>query len=252
VGNGEYEIRLGGEMSSIDVVALNRARTTFQRVSDAKFFNGWVKHITLDSVVAHTCTSMQMQLGEEFSFQVYGNRKDAFFHAILTTLHRADEGPVFSLDRLGGATPVELGCQLATEMTLKDSSGQPRFCVEGACADIKSESGHQVENAIIIDIGPAGFAAITDRKLRKGDRVTVSLFARGQMVRCQAEVRNCVVNTVNADFQRTGLLITRMERVDALRWKQIYVAILDENKMHGSMRTAEIGKVVKLISKHAA
>jgi hypothetical protein len=239
-------------MGSIDIVALNRARTTLQRVSDAKFFNGWIKQITPDTVVAHTCTSMPMQLGDEFSFQVYGNRKDAFFYATLTALHRAQEGPVFSFDRSGGATPIELGCRLSSEMVLKDSSGQPRFCVEGACADITTQSGHQIENAIIIDIGPAGFAALTDRKLKKGDQVAVSLFARGQLVKCHAEVRNCVVNTVNPTLQRTGLLITRMERVDALRWKQIYVAILDENKMHGSMRTAEIGKVVKLISKHAA
>jgi hypothetical protein len=239
-------------MSSIDVVALNRARTTFQRVSDGKFFNGWIKQITLDTVVAHTCTSARIEPGQEFSFQVYGNRMDAFFYATVTALHGAEQGPVFSSDRSGGASAIELSCRVSTEMAFKESSGQPRFCVEGACADLVTESGHLAESAIIIDIGPGGFAAMTDHEFQKGDRVSASVFARGHLVKCQAEVRNCVGNTLNPEFQRTGLQITRMDRVDALRWKQIYVAILDENKMHGHRKTAEIGRVVKLISKRAA
>jgi hypothetical protein len=241
-----------GGMSTVEIVALNRARTTLQRLSDGKFFNGWIKLITLDSVVVHTCTSAKLKLGEQFSFHVYGNKKDAFFFGSLVSLHGAEQGPVFVSDRSGAATPVELGCDVTSEMTFKESTGQPRFCVEGACADIRSECGHRVDSATIIDIGPGGFAAMTDRHFRKGDRVAVSLFARGQLVQCLAQVRNCVANYLNTDFQRTGMQIVQMERVDALRWKQIYVAILDENKMHGTLRTAEIGKVAKLISKNAA
>ena len=51
-------------------------------------------------------------------------------------------------------------------------------------------------------------------------------------------MRNCVANALNADLQRIGLQIKRMDRIDALRWKQLYMAILESNRMHGSLRTA--------------
>ena len=235
-------------MNTLDVVVLNRARTTFQRVSDAKFFNGWVKHITPDTLIAHTCTNCQLDPGDEFSFQVYGNKKDAFFHATLVSLAGAEQGPSYG----SSMNAVELSCNITTEMAFKDGQGQPRFCVEGMSADIFGDEERESLSSVIIDIGPGGFAAVTGRHFRKGDQVRVSLYANGQLVQCTAEIRNCIVNGLNPEFQRTGMQIKRMDRIDALRWKQLYMGILDSNKMHGAMKTAEVGTVVKLRSKGAA
>ncbi len=235
-------------MELVDVVVLNRARTTFQRVSDAKFFNGWVKHITPDVIVAHTCTNAVLEPGDKFSFQVYGNKKDAFFHATLTAIHGAEQGPFYG----SNATTVELGCNITTEMHFKEAQGQPRFCVDGMSADVVLDENSSTINAPVIDIGPGGFAAVTGRHFKKGDLVNVSLYANGQLVQCFAEVRNCIVNGLAPDYQRTGMQIKRMDRVDALRWKQLYLGILEGNKMQGATRTAEVGTVVKLKSKDAA
>lgn len=235
-------------MTSLDIVVLNKARTTFQRVSDAKFFNGWIKHITPDVLVAHTCTNCALDVGDEFSFQVYGNKKDAFFHAILTSMQGAEQGPSYG----SSMNAVELGCNITTEMLFKDSQGQPRFCVEGMTADIIGEEDRSSMGSIVIDIGPGGFAAITGRHFRKGDQVQVSLYANGQLVQCLAEIRNCIVNGLNPEFQRTGMQIKGMNRIDALRWKQLYSGILEGNKMSGSTKTAEVGTVVKLRSKDVA
>jgi hypothetical protein len=235
-------------LNSPNIVVLNRARTTFQRISDAKFFNGWIRNVTLDNVVAHTCTNSQLEPGDEFSFQVYGNKKDAFFHARLVTLHSSEQTPLFNTDRAGGFHALDIGCHITTEMSLKDSNGQPRFFVEGVSADIVRGDGYEAEAAVVIDIGPGGFAAIVPRGFKKMDSVRVTLRTNGQMVQFEAEVRNCVVNALNSMYERIGLQIQRMDRVDALRWKQLYSALLDGNRMQGPLSSADAGNV-KRVSK---
>jgi hypothetical protein len=233
-------------LNSPNIVVLNRARTTFQRISDAKFFNGWIRNVTLDVVVAHTCTSCRLEPGDQFSFQVYGNKKDAFFHARLVTLHGSEQTPIFNADRGSGLHTLDLGCHITTEMTLKDSHGQPRFFVEGVSADIMGSDGFDAQGAVVIDIGPGGLAAIVPRGFKKGDVVQVTLRSNGQIVLFEAEVRNCVVNALCNEFQRVGLQIHRMERVDGLRWKQLYTALLDGNRMQGPISSAEAGAVKRM------
>jgi hypothetical protein len=235
----------------MDVVALNSSRTTFQRISDAKFFSGWIKSINPHVVVAHTCTNSQPQTGEEFAFQVYGNSKDAFFHGKLVALHGA-ENAVFSSDRSGSAiSAFELSCEITTEMVFKDSRGQPRFCVEGITADIRAGDELKTDSGVVIDIGPGGFAVLSEAKLKKGEIVQVALYARGQLVRCDGEIRSCVTNSLNAAFSRVGVQIKRMERIDSLRWKQLYSSVLESNRVQGLLTSAEVGTVVKLRSRAA-
>lgn len=238
-------------MKSFDVVVLNRARTTFQRVADAKFFNGWIRNISPDTVVVHTCTSCPIKPGDKFAFQVYGNKKDAFFRASLMTLQGASQAPVFGADRMAPSS-IELACRITTEMEFHDGLGQPRFCVEGAAADLRHYGELLCIGCPVIDVGPAGFAVISDATVTKGDFVDVSISARSQLIQCRAEVRNCVVSALNSRFHRVGFQMREMDRVDALRWKQLYLDILESNKMLGLGRSVEIGTTVKLRPKHAA
>jgi hypothetical protein len=220
-------------VSPLEIASLNRGRTTFQRIADARFFNGWVKVITAEVVVAHTCTSCTLNPGDEFAFQVYGNKKDVFFHAKLKAFQRADIGP-FAADCVGSTVGLNLGCQILTPMTFREGVSQPRFCVEGVTADIVANEDRVTEGAVVIDIGPGGFAALTVAHLRKGDLVNVNLSAFGQTVLCQAEVRNTTRNALDARYQRTGFQILTMERVDRLRWKQVYSLVLEANKQQAA------------------
>jgi hypothetical protein len=233
------------------MVVLNRARTTFQRISDAKFFNGWIRSVTRETVVAHTCTNCLLEPGDIFAFQVYGNSKDAFFHARLVSLHGAGPTSLYTPDRASGFHAIDLGCHLTTEMTLKGSHGQPRFFVEGISADVNRADGFASEAAVVIDIGPGGLALIAQRGFFKGDDVKVSLHSKGQTIHFEAEVRNCVANPLSVDFQRIGLQIQRMERVDAMRWKQLYMLLLDSNRMICPPSQQEAGSQVKFWSKEA-
>jgi hypothetical protein len=224
-------------MSPLEIVLLNRARTTFQRVADGKFFNGWVKHVTPDLIIVHTCTSCELNPGDEFAFQVYGNNKDAFFSARLKAFQGAELGPFATPDRSGPTVPLNLGCEITSAMVFKDCVTQPRFCVQGLSVDLKANDELIATKATVIDVGPSGFAALSEVPLKKGEIVEATLHAFEHKVCCRAEVRNCVKNALNPTFHRLGMLIMDMERVDGLRWKQLYSTILEQNKRQATSRT---------------
>jgi hypothetical protein len=238
-------------LNSLEIVALNSARTTFQRVSDGKFFNGWIKSIDPDKLVAHTCTSAALAHGDEFAFQVYGYRKDAFFHAILNSLHTPAHPSSFSTDRAGTAIAVELSCDLTTVMKLKEGQQPPRFCVEDVIADVALDDARRVQSATVVDIGPGGFAVITDRCFKKGDIVEVILYANGLNIQCEAEVRNCAVNVLNTEYQRTGLQIRTISRIDATRWTQLYRTIVESNALQLTLQGGQLGPAIKRIRRAA-
>jgi hypothetical protein len=221
-------------MSPLEIVLLNRARTTFQRVTDGKFFNGWVKHVTPELIVVHTFTSCELRPGDEFAFQVYGNNKDAFFSARLKAYQGAELGPFATPDRCGHAAALNLGCEIISAMVFKDCVTQPRFCVQGMTVDLSMDGEVITRGGMVIDIGPSGFAALSETPLRKGDIVDAKLHAFEQQVCCRAEVRNCVKNALNPNYRRIGMLILDMERVDGLRWKQVYMTVLEQNKKQAS------------------
>ncbi|MFI5385426.1 MAG: hypothetical protein ACHQ50_04815 [Fimbriimonadales bacterium] len=192
-----------------NMVALNRVRTMFQRVSDARFFNGWVVRIMPDSVVAHTQTNCDLKPGDAFSFQVFGNKQDAFFLASLISVQRAELGYAVAGGRSPDRHGLELVCQVTTKVRLKDCKEQPRFFVDGVIADITCADGTRSEGATVIDVGAGGFAAVTGRTMAKGDRVEISLYGNGLFIQCVAEVRNSIVCGASSDFQRTGFQSSR-------------------------------------------
>lgn len=220
-------------------MALNRGRTTFQRTSDAKFFNGWIKVITAEVVVAHTCTSCTLSPGDEFAFQVYGNRKDAFFRARLKAFQRAEPGAFLATDLGGAIIPLNLGCEILSQITSREGSNQPRFFVEGVTADITVDQDVTCEGSVVIDIGPGGFAALTMGYLRKGDIVDATLHAYGLEVTCQAEVRNTTRNALDERYQRVGYQMLAMERLDELRWKQVYNLVQEQSRAVASKLTGQ-------------
>ena len=79
-----------------NLLALNKSRAMMQRRSDAKFFTGWVKQISSDVATVYTCTDVKIQVGDEFSFQVFGNGKRALFQGKATVVRGVDPGPLFS------------------------------------------------------------------------------------------------------------------------------------------------------------
>lgn len=215
-------------MSSL--LALNNARTTLQRVSDAKFFSGWVKRISPQEITFLVHTACLIAPGDEFAFQVYGNGHDAFFRGKAVSVVGAEPGPLFAMNR-ASATSLEVNCDILGSMALRDARGHPRFHVSGVTAQINPGSSEDGQRDIIIDIGPVGFSILTAQKLKKSQKVDLFIYTKDQTIECRAEVRNCITYSLNNEYQRVGMQIEGMTRIDARRWKELYSEILQASKI---------------------
>jgi|GEM_PF-4731302 len=227
------------------MIALNRARTTFQRIADAKFFNGWVKGITPDAIVVLASLAATFETGQDFSFQVYGNKKNAHFRARLVSI-RAVTTALAVLDNSDHHTALlELECHVNSKIRFTDSTEQPRFNVEGVMADITRTDGARNTEAAVVDVGPGGLAALTDTSLAKGDQVTVTLSGHGELLEFAAEVRNCSLIGKDSGRQRTGMQIKQIDRLNAARWKQFYAEVVELNRAHWVPEAAELAAPIK-------
>ncbi len=215
-----------------DLFSLNNARTTFQRVLDAKFFNGWVKHITPRTITVYTCTDSRMEPGDTFSFQVYGNGNDAFLRATITEVHGVDPGPLFSKKRFSGYS-VEMTCEIRGGMTFQESRGQPRFFVSGFVAEVCEEL------CTVIDIGPAGFSVVSERAFAKGELLTITVKTLTHVAQCGVEVRNCITYPLDKHYHRIGVQIVSMGRIDAQKWKELYATTLEGSRMGGQVAAVD-------------
>lgn len=215
-------------MSSL--LALNNARTTFQRVADAKFFSGWVKHISPQEITFLVHTACIVAPGDEFAFQVYGNGHDAFFRGKAVSVVGAEPGPLFAMNR-ASATSLEVTCDILGSMAFRDARGHPRFHVTGVTAQINPRSVEDCPRDLVIDVGPVGFSILTMQRLKKSQKVDLLIYANEHTIECRAEVRNCITYSLNNEYQRMGMQIEGMTRIDARRWKELYSEILQASKI---------------------
>ena len=227
------------------MIALNRARTTFQRIADAKFFNGWVKRITPDAIIVLASLSNPLDAGQDFSFQVYGNKKNAHLRARLVSIR-----PVASaLAIVDGPNPhaglFELECHVVSKIQFTDATEQPRFNVEAVFADITRTDGFCNAEAEVVDVGPGGLAALTDSSFARGDQVTVALCGHGESLEFEAEVRNCSLIGKDSGRQRTGMQIKQIDRLNAARWKHFYAEVVERNRAHWVPEAADLAAPIK-------
>jgi len=208
-------------------LVLKNARTTFQRLSDAKFFHGWVNQISPQTVSVYSCSDTRFECGDQFSFQVFGAGMDAHFQATLVNIQNADLGKLFSNKR-SGCYPAELSSHISGPITFRDSREQPRFFVRDIGARFSDSTS---ELCPVLDIGPLGLSVVTDREFRKGDEISLSIHSPIHTLNCIATVRNIIAY----DFQRVGFEIVTMDRIDAKKWARIYASVLESNKVPGIM-----------------
>lgn len=212
----------------------------FQRLGDARIFNGWIKEITPVKVVAHLRTTAAIELEDEFSFQVYGSKMNASFLAKVTATRSAEDGAVFATDDLHSPNALEVVCRVTTSMRYATSVEDPRFCVKGAKADISVGPGRLLRSVTILDLGPRGFAALTDQPLAKGEVATVALYAYGLLVKVEATVRSSVKVAPDTEMKRIGFEVTNLDRATAARWKQVYAAVVASNRIDWQIEDAGV------------
>ena len=177
-------------------------RARLQRLSDAKFFAGWVKEFNTGSIILGLSTAAELNPGDEFMFEVHGQNAVAIFPAHLS---------IVSGDEYLFAIPKPLRIVGPTE--------EARVYVQDVSGILKGET--MEVDVIVIDVSKKGAGVLAPLPLSAGERVTLTLETAQGPVNCTGEVRYCRPDAKMWGQYRAGVLLDDMGRIERARWARL-------------------------------
>jgi hypothetical protein len=199
-------------------------RTTFQRLSDAKIFHGWIYQLNSAGVLVRlSAGSAQLNQDEECYFQVFGPQRNALFRAKLIEIEDGDDTllqpGVLSIHGTGKLYRFNYSGQVKMIET-QDSARFVNQCMNAAisCVDFENMD----EPCPVIDVSTTGFSIMTSQAIERGREVRATIYTPLGRVDCKAAVRNCRPHPEVPGGFRIGFEITSMERIDEKRWQAVF------------------------------
>lgn len=176
-------------------------RARFQRISDAKFFAGWVRDFNASSIIVALSTDAGLHPGDKFIFEVHGQRAGATFPAELMVI--SGEEYLFSIpQQLRLTTPRE-----EARVFVKDIAG----ILQGDLVEV---------DVVVLDVSQRGAGVLAPTPLTVGDKVTLTVETAQGSVNCTGEVRYCRADKAWGQY-RAGLLLDEMGRVERAKWAKL-------------------------------
>lgn len=200
-----------------------------------KIFSGKVKDFSNGKVVVVCPTHVSFEAKSEFAFQVYGNGFDAHFSAVYSG-SQIDE----SSDLPEGVAlfNVEHRFRVTTEVKLRKSEQEARYCPKGMVAQLSLEGIGEIPEASVIDVSFHGFAVMAERHFRKGDVLQVTVTLDGNEMHGKAEVRYSLRDRNREGYHKLGLKIVEMDRISGIRWRQTVLDLIEASHHEGEFRFA--------------
>lgn len=206
--------------------AYSGVRTRFQRLSDCRFFTGWVQDVYGDrlQVRAHPETLLAMR--QSFHFELFGPDNIAAFQAVLQNssgmeVYRAGISPEELQLRKKIATASEsvFEFQLTTVVILRNTDEEARTLTRAARVLVRTFEGES--SGTMVDASPNGIGVLLDTKLQNSEAVQLQIQTHHGEIACGGQVRYCRPDALIPGSFRAGIRITLMERVDRARWQRI-------------------------------
>lgn len=204
----------------------NGVRTRFQRLSDCRFFSGWVQDTFGSRILVRSSPDVALQNGQIFQFDVYGPELIGAFRAKLEyggdlmEIEKDESKEQFEMrQRIMAAADVEYEFTIVTEITARPTIEEARYLTQICKAILDTETG-EIDGSMI-DASTSGIGLILPNPVQKKSRVTIRIATHVGEVKCTAEVRYCRADRQIPFSYRVGLKIIEMDRVALARWSQI-------------------------------
>ena len=170
-----------------------------QRLSDAKFFSGWVGGFLGSHLSMKMPASAELVAGDRVFVTIVSAQCTATFTALVT-----------------GRSAVDSQLQLETPPKYGPVTEDVRYATEAMGGAITvGPKRHEFE---IGDISEKGLGGYVDADLARGMNVGFEIEGLYGKVGGMAEVRYCRADPTKAGRFRVGLLIVQVGRIDQARW----------------------------------
>jgi hypothetical protein len=184
----------------------SNVRIRIQRLSDAKFLNGWLGHIEGDEVRAQLNGTVVPEPGQTFMFEA------SVENAVLT----------FQCECIRFVAK-EAVFRITTGITKRPSSDEARVRVKDIYGTITRE--WEEFPFALLDIAANGLAAQVPAPLNRGDIITLRFDSSMGEINCDGEVRYCRGIPDAEGHYRLGIRLSISNRLENARWR----SLIDQN-----------------------
>jgi len=213
-------------MSRISARSFIGTRTRFQRLRDAKFFNGWIEDFAGNKLRISTPNQHAVERGDEFRFEGFGHRISVVFNARLDEIGQQDMySPGMTLSQSEGSDIQLLeACRTIFDFCV---TSPIRFAastesVRMQMPEIYTTLTHEgtVIETFTIDVGPQGIGVIMREPLPHHAMVDVTVETRFGAVTAKGSIRYCRKDRDRAGMMRCGIMFTDLGRMEKPRWER--------------------------------
>lgn len=177
---------------------LARTRTRFQRLSDAKFFTGWIQRLDARGAVIEF-DGGEVHEGEDFFIEISGRKH------------------CYSLKgRLVLAAEQHLAFQSLTEMRLGPVREEVRVSISDAQASVTCANRSYL--ARVVDASPSGVGLLLSCPLEREATVQLAIDTPHGEVQCEGIVRYCRPANASRSTYRLGLSLDLPSRCAQAKW----------------------------------
>ena len=191
-------------MVGIDFSEFKHKRARLQRISDARFFSGWVDSVSASEVIVRITGGVVLDISDEFMVEVHGLLNLMGFRGRVESFED-------STTTLRIITPMQL-----TPVT------------EDARVTITNLIGHvtiagEVHEFEVVDISVQGIGILVGAPLNRKSVAEISIDTETGPIRAQGIIRYCREDAENIGAYRAGIEFGEMGRVEKARLKSPFL-----------------------------
>jgi hypothetical protein len=180
-----------------------QTRARLQRISDMKFFTGWVEAINHAEVrIRLKASHVVAARGDRFSVEVSGKEQTAAFIGEVTEV----VGSVIALT-------------LPRGMVLQPKKENARVSMFGIRGRVMFEGSEY--SITLVDISEDGMGLLSSANLERGTVIEFEIFTPIGSVNGAGEVRYCRADQDAPTQFRAGIHVNALDRIERARWNQL-------------------------------
>lgn len=212
-------------MSRINTRDFVGTRARFQRLRDARLFNGWIENFFGNKVEVTTSTEFPVEIGDEFRFEGFGHHISVVFNAKLEAVHQVDLGDLSALQAIEGSNARILEARTSTLSLVV--TNQARYAASSETVRVKVQDLYTkvnwqmfAEDGFVTDVSPMGVGLLLREKISVGEPVDVQIQTNLGLVKATGSVRHCRPERDRPGYNRLGVMFTDLGRLERPKWER--------------------------------
>lgn len=199
-------------------------RARFQRLSDAKIFNGWIERIFGNKIELSTRTDSTVAAGDQFRVEAFGHFISMVFTAELeeTEVYDVISQNYAALEEGGTATvqTTRLTFQMGVKSSVRFSASSEPVRVQVPELPICLNQGETNIDGIVVDVAPNGMGVVSPERFEVDQQLEICMETSHGEIKGTCNVRYCKPDIDRDGFYRTGLMFVDLGRIERPRWER--------------------------------